>query len=400
MKMTKQKFKLVIGILSLSLLTMVGSAVGVAINAIAKSFPNEPISRIQMLSSLPTLGQLVITLLFSFLAFHISKKNLGLMAAAIVAISGIIPLFINNNLTILLACSVLTGVGVGLLSNVSPLLMQKNFENEERATLMGWGSGVNNLGSMIITMLAGILGGRDWRNLYFVYLIAVIVFFLVLFLLPKDVVNENKMHENSGQPKKDKKMLSAIKGLNKYVYILLFITFFMSLSLMINVMNISMVFGQKGHGTTYTSLISSVGTIGGIACAFGMSYVRKVVKNNPIAWGFLAFTSAFCLMALTDNFIFAALGAMLNGAGVVLVGSSIPFEMSQLCTEDEFAVAIPFQQLISSLAGIIAPSLLSFVKIDAGINQYLAGMVMCLVISLLLFISRFGKKVEDNKATI
>ncbi len=61
MKMTKNKMKLVIGILSLNLLSMIGSAVGVAIDAIAKSFPEEPVSKIQMLSSLPTLGILIIT---------------------------------------------------------------------------------------------------------------------------------------------------------------------------------------------------------------------------------------------------------------------------------------------------------------------------------------------------
>ncbi|MDN3537157.1 hypothetical protein QPX96_05305 [Limosilactobacillus fermentum] len=78
--MDKKKVSLAVGILSANLLVMSTSAVGAAIAAIAKSFPKEPISKVQMLSTIPQLGQVVATLLFAWLTYHMTRKNVGLLA--------------------------------------------------------------------------------------------------------------------------------------------------------------------------------------------------------------------------------------------------------------------------------------------------------------------------------
>lgn len=88
----------------MNLLLMSTSAVGAAIAAIAKSFPKEPISKVQMISSVPQLGQIVATLLFSWLAFQFTRKNLGLVSVAIVTVSGLVPVFYANSLNLILAC--------------------------------------------------------------------------------------------------------------------------------------------------------------------------------------------------------------------------------------------------------------------------------------------------------
>lgn len=77
----------------MNLLLMSGSVVGAAIAAISKSFPQEPISKVQMLSSIPQLGQLIATLLFTWLTYKITRKNIGVLSVAIVAISGLLPIF-------------------------------------------------------------------------------------------------------------------------------------------------------------------------------------------------------------------------------------------------------------------------------------------------------------------
>lgn len=137
--MTKKKVALAFSILSMNLLLMSGSVVGAAIAAISKSFPTEPISKVQMLSSIPQLGQLVATLLFTWLTYQLTRKNIGLVAVAFVAIAGLLPAFYNSSLNMILACMVAFGFGLGLISNVVPVLLQEYFEGEERATVMGCG---------------------------------------------------------------------------------------------------------------------------------------------------------------------------------------------------------------------------------------------------------------------
>lgn len=164
--MNKKKIPLAIGILSMNLLLMSASVVGAAIAAIAKSFPKEPISKVQMLSTIPQLGQVIATLIFTWLTYIMTRKNISLVAILFVIVGGLIPAFYNSNLNIILACMIAIGFGTGLISNVGPVLLQEHFEGETRATVMGWSVGVNSVGMMAFTAIGSALGSTDWRNLF------------------------------------------------------------------------------------------------------------------------------------------------------------------------------------------------------------------------------------------
>lgn len=159
--MNKKKIPLAIGILSMNLLLMSASVVGAAIAAIAKSFPKEPISKVQMLSTIPQLGQVIATLIFTWLTYIMTRKNISLVAILFVIIGGLIPAFYNSNLNIILACMIAIGFGTGLISNVSPVLLQEHFEGEARAIVMGWSVGVNSVGMMAFTAIGSALGSTD-----------------------------------------------------------------------------------------------------------------------------------------------------------------------------------------------------------------------------------------------
>ena len=85
--MNKKRLPLALGILSMNLVVMSASVVGAAIAAIAKSFPTEPISKVQMLSTIPQLGQVIATLIFTWLTYKMTRKNIGILAVLFVTIS-------------------------------------------------------------------------------------------------------------------------------------------------------------------------------------------------------------------------------------------------------------------------------------------------------------------------
>lgn len=392
--MTKKKLSLVVGILSMNLLLMAGSVVGAAIAAIAKSFPKEPISKVQMLSSLPTLGQLIATLIFSYLAFRLTQKNLGLLAVGLVTIGGLVPAFWNSSLNVMLACMVVMGFGLGLISNVGPILLQRHFEGEERASVMGWSVGVTNIGMMVLTAFGGILGGTDWRNLFWVYAIAAAVFLLVFFLIPKDEIEKN------GEKGEKTNVFKVLKSLNGYVYFILIVTFVTSLCMMTFLSNLSIAIAQKGSGgTTYTGMVQAIGNIGGILTAFGLKYIRKLTKLDTIAWGFIAFALAFVCIVFSSNIVMHVIGNMFSGMGIVLINATIPYELSILSNPKQFTVAISMNTLISSLAGVISPIMLAAVHIPAGYSSFVAGAVLSLAMAAILFVIRFGTKVEKVHAS-
>lgn len=389
--MNKKKISLVIGILSMNLLLMSTSAVSAAIAAIAKSFPTEPISKVQMISSIPQLGQVIATVIFSWLAFRLTRKNLGLIAVFVVALFGLLPAIYPNSLNLILAAMVLVGFGIGLTSNIVPILLQEHFEGEERATVMGWSVGVNNVGMMAFTAIGGALGGSDWRNLFWVYAVSVLIFLLVFFLVPQD--SKVTATKADGE-KQTASFWATLKSLSGYVYLIYIVTFAVSLAMMTFMANQSILLAGYGQGTAYTGIVTAIGNVGGIATAMGLKYIRKMTKTNTMAWGFIAMTLSFVCIAFSQNVILHVLGNMFSGAGIVMINATIPYELSVLSNQQQFTVAISMNTFVSAVAGVLAPIILAAIKIPAGYTSFMAGMSLSIVIAVLLFLSRLGKRIE------
>ncbi|MBO0458547.1 MFS transporter [Enterococcus hulanensis] len=390
--MNKKKISLAVGILSMNLLLMSGTVVGAAIAAISKSFPQEPISKVQMLSSIPQLGQLAATLVFTWLTYKLTRKNIGVVSVAIVAISGLLPVFYNSSLNIILACMVALGFGLGLISNVGPVLLQEHFDGEERATVMGWAVGFNNLGMMGFTAIGGMLGSANWKNLFWVYGAAIIILLVVLVLVPKD----RKLSETEVSNQKNISFGKTVKSLNGYVYVMLIVTFVTSLCLMIFLANQSLLLASKGNGTAYTAMVTALGNVGGICTAFGLKYIRKLTKTDTMAWGFVAFALSYICIVFFNNPVLHIAGNMFSGMGIVMVNATIPYELSILANHQQFPVAIAMNTLIASVAGFLAPMLLAATKISAGANSYIAGIVISGITAVVLLITRLGSRIEKK----
>lgn len=388
--MTKKKIALAFGVLSMNLLLMSGSVIGAAIAAISKSFPTEPISKVQMLSSIPQLGQLIATLLFTWLTYRLTRKHVGLLAVAFVAVSGLLPAFYNSSLNIILACMVVFGFGLGLISNVVPVLLQEYFDGEERATVMGWSMGFSNIGMMASTAIGGVLGGTNWHNLFWIYAIAVIIFLAVYILLPKG----SKVAVADKNDRSKAGVLQSIKGLSGYVYIILIVSFVMSLVMMTFMSNQSIVLAAKGEGTAYTALVSAVGNVGGILTAFGLKYIRKMTRKDTMAWGFVSLALSFMFVVFFSSPIMHVLGNMFSGAGIVMVNATIPFELSVLANKKQFPIVIAMNTLMTSIAGVSAPIILAAMNVSAGQSSFIMGMGLSIVVAGLLLVLRFGSRVD------
>jgi len=183
-------------------------------------------------------------------------------------------------------------------------------------------------------------------------------------------------------------------SLNGHVYLVLGITFVTSLCIMLFMTNQSIVLASHGKGTTYVALVTAIGNVGGIAAAVLIKYIRKLTKTNTIAWGFIAFMLSFVLVLFSNNFALHIVGNMFSGVGIVLVNATLPYELSILTNEKEFTIAIAMNTFISSIAGMFAPVIISLVHISAGDGSFVAGIILSAMMFILLFISRFGKKIE------
>lgn len=379
-----------IGVISMASLGMAGTIVGSAIAAIAQSFPDVPISTVQLLSTLPGLGSLLITLIAGQMAMRISKKTLVLLGIALVTIGGMIPAFWNQSIYGLLACSIILGMGVGFISTLSPMLLSQYFDGEERSTMMGINTGVTSLGAMILTAIGGYLGGSHWQNLYLVYSFGIVIFFITLFCLPKDQVERTFTNKEKQKQTKQK--------LNTYVFIVYFVVFLLGIAFTAYMANLSIVVAEKGMGgTTLTGFINAVGTIGGIATGLGFKYVRKFTKPNTLAFGFIFLLITLVLTYFFANTAILMIAAIFSSVSMVTVMATAPFMLSMLSEPQQIPLVMSLYAFVNGLSSAIAPKIISLLHIPAGTPSFIFAGVICLAVILLLLLTNFEKKTESGR---
>ncbi|MEB3363707.1 hypothetical protein SDC49_08100 [Lactobacillus sp. R2/2] len=99
----------------------------------------------------------------------------------------------------------------------------------------------------------------------------------------------------------------------------------------------------------------------------------------------------------SSNVVLHIIGNAFSGMGIVLVGATAPYEMSILTDQKQFPLAVSINTLLGSVAGMIVPMLLAAVKIAPGRDSFIAGIVISIATAIVLFITRFGSRVENNR---
>lgn len=383
-----------IGVIIMVSLNLSGVVAGSAIASIAQSFPDVPISIVQLLMTLPGLGSLFVTLIAGQLAIRISKKTLSLLGIALITLGGLLPSVFNQSIYGMMLCSIVLGAGLGFVTTINPMLVSEYFDGEERSSVMGMCTGATSLGGMILMALGGILGASDWRHLYWVYCIGILVFLLVLFCLPKDVPSQERAET-------DKNKVSAfkmIREINPYTMVVYIAIFGMVVAYNAYMANLSLIVFEKQIGdTALVGLVNAVGTVGGIIAGFGFTFIRKFTKPNTLAFGFICTGLSLLVTYVASNIVLLLIGAVLSGIGMVAVMASSPFLLSMLSKPQHIPVVMTIYAFVNGLAGAFAPTIISSLGISVGGPSLFFGFVIAFVTGLSLIFIRFGKKAESGQ---
>ena len=275
------------------------------------------------------------------------------------------------------------------------MLLSQYFDGEERSSMMGINTGMTSLGSMILMGVGGVLGGQNWRNLYWVFAVGILVFLLVLFCLPKDEP-EKEMVTSDGKKEKVS-TIAVLKDLKAPVYIIIFIAFLLGIAYTAYAANLSIVVAERGvGGTAMTGIINAVGTFGGIFAGFGLKYIRKVTKPNTLAFGFV-----FLLITLLLTYFFAnpfvlMIAAVFAAMAMVMVMATCPFLLSMVSKPVQIPVVMSVYAFVNALSSAIAPKLIGWLQVPAGVPSFIFAGVVSIIVAIVLMITRFGEKVESG----
>lgn len=297
-------------LLSASLLVGSAPAINANIPAMARAFDTIPLAMIEMLTTVPSLFLMISVLISSFIAKKIGYKQTASLGLLIVAVSGILPVFVSNFYLILISRAML-GFGIGLFNSLTVALVNSFYQGKDRAKMYGLQSAFEGAGGIFITFIAGQLLKIGWQAPFLAYAIAIPVCIVFIKFIPKvatanDIsVDTNVIVKENGFKKDNIMLISFIALL--FVAASLYMTMGIKVSTLIT---------TAGYGNASdASLVIILLSLGAITAGTLFSKIIKIFKQLTPIIGLLILALAMFLIGISNSMIITFAGGFLTGFG-------------------------------------------------------------------------------------
>lgn len=189
---------------------MGGGLVAPGLPTIGRAF-DAPDEQIGLILSLYTLAAAISLPFIGYFIDSVGRRKVGITCLLIDGATGLSIIFVPN-FHIMLLLRFIQGIGIAGLVPVAMTVIGDLFSGDKRLRVMGYLSGTISLGAVIIPTIGGALASIDWRLVFAVYGLSLILAVSFYFTLP-----ETKPVRNSKNKKSDsaleyaKSLISTLK---------------------------------------------------------------------------------------------------------------------------------------------------------------------------------------------
>lgn len=293
-------------ILSISLITvMAGAAIAPALDVIAEFFEEVDPFFIKMILTVPAIMVIPFSLLSGKLVLKFNKRTILIVGLVIYIIGGLGVVLVNN-IFVLLFLRVLLGAGVGLIMPLSTSIISDFYTGEEKTRMMGYSGAINNLGAFIATFGSGLLAMISWRYSFFVYVLAFIVLFFVIFKFPTVPHSTEQAKVRKSKVFIDKN--TTLMGLSMFMVMLIFYSIPTTLSFYI---------GDNGWGNaTVAGILISLQAITQFIVGLNLVKLTRKLKGNVVIISIFLFFVGFLFLSIANNIMMVAFAVIFTGIGM------------------------------------------------------------------------------------
>lgn len=381
----KTETKAKVGIFSLTLLAMSSLGITPSIGLIMAEFPDAGAGMVQQLTGIPNLMGIVGAVVFSALANRVPRKCIAVAAPALIAVGGLLPVIVPGGLPFLLVCSGILGLGVGMVTNTSNLLITDLIPAEEQESVMSQNVIFVNVGSIVMTVGGGMLSAGGWRNNYLIYLVAVPVLLLVLLCVPmyRPKGEQADAPASAGAaPRSGLGGAAVLAAVAILVYNGVYSTF---------PNNISLILTSTGVGdSTMAGMVTAVGTVGGIVAGLVLGRIVRYFQRFSLSVGLGIMGAAMLAMGLATSLPVIMVASLLIGFALSFGFAQCPFVISVGTSPNLVPLAMGIYSAASSLGGFLSPVVMNALSgalmggsstgccVIAGVIALVAALVMAL----------------------
>ncbi|MBR1496642.1 MAG: MFS transporter [Oscillospiraceae bacterium] len=343
----KKGISLKIALLSTCFVTASINAITANIPEMTKSFPDVPLYVIELLTTVPSLFQMLGVLCGGLIAKRLGYKGTLLLGLFCCGVGGVIPVFFPR-FGVILVTRCVYGIGCGFTTSMLLTLLIHFFDGSARSTMIGLNGGISGLGSALTAFAAGQLLSFGWNVSFTVYLVAVPAIVLFAVIVPD-------VRGTAGVPKE--KAATGRRGGFAGLARLGLLMFLSVLLATMYVIKASTLITESGFGTaregSYAITAISLGSF-----SAGLTYgpLRAKLGKYSLALFYAVCLAGFLLGGLARGLVLVLAGAFALGYGYL---GFVPFIQEQVSRD--FAAygetATNLILILQSLGAFAAPYL-------------------------------------------
>ena len=372
-------------ILSISLLTvMTNAAVTPLLGLISKSFPTAGITLIKQVVTIPSLMIIIFSIISGQLVRYLPKKVVLAIGLIIYLLGGFGSRWATS-ITSLLILRAFNGAGAGLVIPLASSFITDFYSGNERTEMVGYSTFVSFIGAAISPLATGWFGTEDWRDAFFIFLLALAILIFTLWFIPskKKQVHNQEIRIKHNTPYKV--IVLAVLGCGIYTIFYLMPT--------------DISFFVETTQNTKTSLAAILMAIEIIAAAFAGILFSKFTHKLGLftyTFGFSFMTIGFMLMIFSSAPFWLILCVIMIGMGIGTLRPVIYDHTARICPPEETTTAFAFVNSGFSLGQFLSPffyyGITSLFSIEIVTGNYLVAAIILSVASILSVVSILRKR--------
>ncbi len=394
----KHKFAIkMLLLMSSSLSTMCTGVISPAIPLMSDAFSDVANVKalLKLLVVLPNLFIAISSPLIGMLSTRIKNKRFVLFAGLFIyALFGSSGFYLKNLHTILFA-RIFVGISIACIMTSATAMIAEYFTNpKERSLIVGLQSTTMSVGSVIYTMLSGVLADISWRYIFLIYLSAAIILpFAMLFLFEpsQDKTEENPDIFQNQFILQNNYLITAICIINMCI---------MTMFYLIKLQLPFIIYALPNMNAKSVATALCVETM--LAAIFSAKY-KRVKKNRDFAimcaMGFAIFAFSYILISHVKSYYAILFSMAICGIGMgFLMPNSILWIIS-ITRPKNRSIVIGWYTTATFLGKFLSPILmLPLTKFTSVRNSFFVCAILMLFISvLLMFLNDYLSRINRVK---
>lgn len=364
---------------------LAGAALSPSLSEISQTFPTVSNLWLKSLITIPSICVVLGQVVQPKLSRKVTAKTQVLGGLFLYAL-GALP-YIWPSFPIIILSRILLGIGLSLLVSHTIGLIQANFEGKIQKKLLGYASALNNFGTVVAVIYAGLVSNKDWRLVFLIYLLAIISLVTIYLFLP----NDKQEVTSPKQATKEKVPYNVVR-----IWLKMFLLTVIYFTIPTNLAFYMHDYFQQ-QGTLIIGILMAITSLFGVISGMIFSYFPGR-KNSQVQELILIglFLISMCLLSFTQTLPLFILGLLFSGWGL---GWGLPCFNHQLISTltHPSSATLGIGQAMIFLGQFVSPFLIAFMSnLSHQDNPFLMSLIL-LGVLLGIAMLDFSKKAANNR---